>query len=326
MKGSWEKDCPSAQIYELPHDALRQYTDALQVFSAHREAAAARESVRGSMKWKEVSGRRYLVRVDSSGGERGLGVWSEKNDEIFHAFQARRKAVRERLKSLDVALEKNRRLNRALSVGRAPALLIELLRGLDEHGLASYFRVVGAHAMYAYESAAGVRLDTVAIKTQDLDLLWDLRSRVTFHAQLSRTTFRSMLYVIKKIDASFEVMTQQPYTAVNRDGFMVDIIRRERSDGDPHRVRRIEDEDDFWPVQAKRANVLLESRPFSAMVVGINGDMAMMNTVEPLVFARFKRWMASLPDREPVKKRRDALQAEIVERLVEAYLPQWQQT
>jgi hypothetical protein len=61
------------------------------------------------------------------------------------------------------------------------------------------------------------------------------------------------------------------------------------------------------------------------MVVATNGEMAMMNTVEPLVFARFKRWMASLPSREPLKKRRDVLQAETVERVVQGYLPQWQQ-
>ena len=134
-----------------------------------------------------------------------------------------------------------------------------------------------------------------------------------------------MLNVIKKIDASFEVMAQQPYTAVNQDGFMVDIIRRERVKRDPHPVRLSDDEGDFWPVDAKRANLMLASRPFSAMVVATNGEMAMMNTVEPLVFARFKRWMASLPSREPVKKRRDVLQAETVERVVQGYLPQWQQ-
>lgn len=116
-------------------------------------------------------------------------------------------------------------------------VLIELLRGLEEHGLSRYFRVIGTHALYAYESAAGLRLDSVAMKTQDLDLLWDIRSRVTFHAQLSRTSFKSMLNVIKKIDASFEVMAQQPHKTVNQDGFMVDIIRRERVKGDPHPVR-----------------------------------------------------------------------------------------
>ena len=95
------------------------------------------------MKWKNVSGHRYLIRGDSNGAEKGLGPWSEKNEEIFTAFQKRRETASERLKSLDAVLEKNRRLNRALRVGRAPVLLIELLRGLEEHGLSRYFRVIG---------------------------------------------------------------------------------------------------------------------------------------------------------------------------------------
>lgn len=53
------------------------------------------------------------------------------------------------------------------------------------------------------------------------------------------------------------------------------------------------------------------------------GDMARMNTLEPMSFVRFKQWMSSLPQREPIKRRRDALQAGAVEQLVRDYLPQW---
>ena len=38
--------------------------------------------------------------------------------------------------------------------------------------------------------------------------------------------------------------------------------------------------------------------------------------------AAFKRWLAARPDRDPLKRSRDELQADTVERLVDEYLPQ----
>lgn len=47
-----------------------------------------------------------------------------------------------------------------------------------------------------------------------------------------------------------------------------------------------------------------------------------MDTMHPIVFARFKRWMAALANRDPKKKERDLLQARIVEQIVDQHLPQ----
>ena len=47
-----------------------------------------------------------------------------------------------------------------------------------------------------------------------------------------------------------------------------------------------------------------------------------MNTVHPLAFVAFKRWLAARPDRDPLKRSRDKLQADTVEHLVSDYLPQ----
>ena len=49
--------------------------------------------------------------------------------------------------------------------------------------------------------------------------------------------------------------------------------------------------------------------------------MARMNTLHPLDFAEFKRWMGEQPDREALKRRRDVLQADVVEELVRTRLP-----
>lgn len=57
------------------------------------------------------------------------------------------------------------------------------------------------------------------------------------------------------------------------------------------------------------------------IVVAENGAMARMTTIHPRVFVAFKRWMSKEPDRDPLKRRRDALQADAVEWMLHERLP-----
>ena len=311
-------------MLELRAPAARQYIDSVAVFEAHEEALIEAAQVRGGMYWHKGSTSApedpYLVRTTPTGGETSLGVRSAKTEAIYARFIARKRASDERLASLKAALQEHHRLNRALRVGRVDPLIVNILNRLATSLLGEHFRVVGTYALYAYEAAASITFDADAVATRDIDLLWDTRKRVQFATRLAKVD-SSMLGVLKKVDPSFRLRKSQKYTAVNKDGFEVDIIRRVPVDGDPHPVRLSADEDDFWVAQAPNAHLLLDSPPFSAVIVASNGDMARMNTLHPLAFSKFKRWMALQPDREPAKRGRDALQARLVEEAVQRYLP-----
>ena len=321
-----EKYTESIQLLELPDDAMRQYIDANAAFSALEEAHEQATRLRGGMYWHKGPAHApelgYLVRTSTAGGEKSLGSRSPETEQLYASFMQRKMDAQERLAGLKKAVEKHKRLNRALRVGRVTAVVVALLNRLAESHLGEHFRVVGTHALYAYEAAAGVRFDDGALATRDIDLLWDVRKRVAFATALRRID-SSMLGVLRKVDPTFRVRDSQKYTAVNKDGFEVDIIRREQAEDDPHPVRLSNHEDDFWVAQAPRARELLDVSPFSAMIVATNGAMARMNTLEPWAFAQFKRWMSELEDRDPLKKRRDALQARAVEYVVSRYLPRW---
>lgn len=310
------------QFQELGSDAARQYLDAESVFSALEAARKDAAQIRGSMRWKTVNGKDYLIRVTPRGAQTGLGARDAATEAILADFSKRKSLTTERVRQLEEALERHTRMNRALRVGRAPNVLIDVLSAIDGAGLSAHFRVVGTHALYAYETAAGVRImPPDALATQDVDLLWDVRKRVQFVAQMNRHGF-SMLGLLQRVDPTFKIRPDQKYTAVNGSGFEVDILRRPAlANKDPHPLKITEVDDDFWVVQANRADDLQNARRFSAVVVGLNGAMARMETIDPGEFVRFKRWMADLPDREPLKKRRDALQAALVEQLVDQYLP-----
>ena len=289
-------------MLETSASISRQYIDAVAVFEALEEALEEAAQVRGGMYWHAgpptSPDAKYLVRTTPAGAETSLGPRTAELDAIYARFTQRKRESAERVSGLQAALMQQQRLNRALRVGRVDPLVVALLNRLASTKLSEHFRVVGTHALYAYEAAAGVRLNAETLATRDIDLLWDTRKRIIFSTQLARVD-SSMLGVLKKVDATFRIRKGQKYTAVNKDGFEVDIIRRER-----------------------RANVLLDSPGFSAVIVASNGTMARMNTVHPATFVAFKRWMSTQAERDALKRRRDALQADTVQELLEKYLPQ----
>lgn len=285
-------------MLETSAAVARQYIDAVSVFEALEEAQAEASHVRGGMYWHagppSSPESKYLVRTTPAGSETSLGPCTPETEAIYARFTQRKRESAERVSGLKTALEQQQRLNRALRVGRVDPLVVALLGRLASTRLSPHFKVVGTHALYAYETAAGVRLDSGTVATRDIDLLWDTRKRLQFSTQLARVD-SSMLGVLKKVDPTFRIRQSQKYTAVNQDGFEVDIIRR--------------------------ANVLLDAPGFSAVIVATNGTMARMDTVHPATFVAFKRWMADQTGREALKRRRDALQADAVQSLMETYLP-----
>jgi len=297
---------------ELDPDAARQYIDARAAFAELERSRKNALQVRGGMVWKTVDDKDYLIRTSTTGAQRSLGKRSAETENLYDSFTTQKNSIEERLSGLKAAVAKHERLNRALRVGRMPNIAVAILSRLANAGLDTYFRVVGTHALYAYEAAAGVRFASEITSTRDIDLLWDTRRRVTFAQKLAQDA-PSMLAALQKVDKSFQVIEDQKFTAVNKDGFEVDIIRRIAKEGDPHPIRLSDAEDDFWVVQAKRADELVNAPEFTDIVVAENGSLARMTTIHPAVFVSFKRWMSKEPDRDPLKRRRDALQADAVE-------------
>ncbi len=306
---------------DIGDDARRQYIDARSAFEALEAARVQAAGVRGGMYWKTVKGTDYLVRTSARNAQKSLGPRSAETEAMYASFTERKGQAEARAKDLATAVQRHQRLNRALYVGRVPTVVVEILDMLQRQNVAEHFTVVGTHAIYAYEAAAGVRVESAAVATRDVDLLWDTRKRFKLATQLKRLD-SSMLALLQKVDKSFALVETQRYTAVNSQGFEVDILRREAKEDDPHPAQLSDAEEDFRVVQARNAEQLVSAPRYTAIVVAASGQMARMNTVDPLAFVRFKRWLAARSDRDPLKVSRDMLQADTVEQLVQEYLPQ----
>lgn len=301
----------------LPDNAARQVIDSMTVFTEHRRVQAEAIKVAGGMYWKRQGDYEYLVKTTSDNRQQRLGPRSDETQRTYQAFTQRKHQTESRLKTLREALREAERLNKAVKAGRVPNVVVALLQTLDQAGLGQHFTVVGTHALYAYEAAAGVRIVQAALATQDVDLLWDARRRVQFVTDLQRID-SSMLRVLQRVDPTFQRKELHNETAINGRGFEVDFLRRVPVDGDPHPFRFSADEGDLWPVQAARASVLTEAPKFEHVVISVTGKMAFMRTVAPRAFVEFKRWMAeSAPHRPQLKRRRDLRQAQIVRALLD---------
>ncbi|ACB34620.1 conserved hypothetical protein [Leptothrix cholodnii SP-6] len=305
----------------LSDNAARQVIDSMTIFTEFQRVKVQAQSYAGSMYWKQEGGHEYLVKTrPRRRTQERLGARSEQTECIFSEYTARKQAIESRLKLLHEALIEAQRMNKALKTGRTPNLVVTLLGVLEDAGLTKHFTVVGTHALYAYETAAGVRLVPGALATQDVDLLWDARKRVQFMTDLAELD-ASMLSILQRADPTFERKEGQYETAINARGFEVDFLRRQPVDDDPHPFCFSADEGDLWPVQAVRASVLTSAPRFEHLVISATGRMVVMRTIAPASFVEFKRWLAEkAPQREETKRRRDRLQADIVQELLDQKL------
>jgi len=271
----------------------------------------------GGMYWKNQGQYSYLVKTMPDNRQSRVGPRSSETESIYNEFTLRKKEIETRLASLRVALNDAQRLNKALKVGRVPSIVVAVLQAFENAGIAEHFVVVGTHALYAYESAAGVRIAQSALATQDVDLLWDARHKVRFVADMRRLNM-SVLDLLKKVDASFQRKEDDISAAINSRGFEIEFLRRMPQGDDAHPFQLTDHEDDLWAVQAPRASVLTEAPRFKQVVVSVNGDMVLMQTIDPRVFVDFKNWMASKAKNRPaIKRRRDEQQALIVQSLLD---------
>lgn len=301
----------------LSDSAARQVIDSTTVFDEHRRTLAEARRFEGGMYWKRQGEHEYLVRTAKDNRQHRIGPRTPDNEKTYSEFTQRKQVIEQRLRSLRAALVEAERMNKALKAGRVPTLVVSLLQTLEEAGLARHFTVVGTHALYAYETAAGVRIVPGALATQDVDLLWDARQRVQFMTDLEKVD-SSMLKVLQRADPTFERKEGQNETAINARGFEVDFLRRMTTPDDVHPFRFSADEGDLWPVQAQRASVLTDAPRFEHVVIAVTGRMALMRTIDPATFVAFKRWMAKeAPSREALKRRRDLRQADIVQSMMD---------
>jgi hypothetical protein len=310
---------------QLNSDQRRETVNTQQRYQAWREAAAHVRANRGSMVWSTTKGHEYLIRAayDKQGCRRqtSLGVRSPATEQIKADFDRARDVATARLEQIEPVLARQTAVNRALALGRVPLLGARIVRALDAQGLlGAGVRILGTYALYAYEAVAGVWIDASLTTTEDIDLLLDARGGLSVSATADVEP-NSLLRILQRVDKSF-VRSNQEFRAVNRDGFLVDLIKPLRNPpwtDEPSRLGP--DREDLAAVEILGLAWHESAPSFEATAIDERGEPLRLVTSDPRIFAAHKFWLSNRADREPIKRRRDREQSQVVAALVAEFMP-----
>jgi hypothetical protein len=208
-------------------------------------------------------------------------------------------------------------------IQRVPRIVTGVLRVLEQRNLLGQnILVIGTNALYAYEAAAGVFLDRPLTATRDMDILWDVRPKLTLYAEDENDSI-DLLDVLRKADKSFEPVAPGSFRAVNQDGYMVDLIKPESKSLITNDPVRMGGPGDLKAAEIRSLHWLISSPKFSQVIIGDDGYPVTIVVPDPRAFSIHKVWLSEQTDREPVKKKRDDDQGLAIALLVIQYMPQY---
>lgn len=312
---------------EMDAEQRKLLVDTRQLWDAWKDAEARRRRYEGSLSWQISKGNEYLVKhaKDPLTGIRkssSLGPKNEETEEILRKWTADKEEAKARLVALNERMSRQARFNKAVGIARVPDVAAKVLRLLDRQRLLGRNVIVaGTNALYAYEAAAGILVGRELLATGDLDLLMDARSKLKLSVEGIEPA--KIIDVLKAADRTFEITRDGGYSAVNADGYAVDLIKPEPSPPWKEEREKI-GEGDLVASPIPNLVWLANSSKFEAIAVAADGRPVPMVCPDPRAFALYKRWLGKeASDRDPVKRERDIQQAYAVASIVANYLPKY---
>jgi hypothetical protein len=304
------------KIRPLTAAQRRIAVDTAQLYEHLLELDAERRAFRGGLYWKTVAGCDYLVRTTGPHrGNRSLGPRSPKTEEAFREFTETKRDLNARIRSINQEVARQAKFCVAAGVNRVPRLAADIVRSLDASGLlGSHLIILGSHALYAYEMAAGVQLKAGLLQTEDLDTLLNTKTEMELAGSIRSA---GLLGILQRVDRTFKPQRKRSFRAVNAKGFMVDLIRAPiDSDGG---LTSIGGGSDLIAEQLRGLEWLGALPPMTQIAIADNGFPVRFAVPEPRLFALQKLWVSIQPTRDPIKRKRDLRQAEAVAQLALEY-------
>jgi hypothetical protein len=311
---------PRSAFIAFPADAGQV---AANLEAAYEQWAQARQTLASlpmSMFWQAKGQTEYLaVKQNDADSGTTKGARSAETEAVFERFVEAKALAKARAANADDLIGQRAGQYRAL---RLPVMLDkqgELLRALDVAGLLrNDLLVVGTNAFVAYELLCGVRFPAGNEPTQDFDLAWCRGSSVSL-AQLvpdaGVSERKTLLAVLRSIDASYSLNPKKPYQAINAAGYEVELLAAPsraplpRREGFEPVVSLVEQE---WLLQGRAATVVVATQRHRACPLYVP---------DPRWMAMHKLWLAQKPERNAQKRPKDARQGEVLLSAVRYFLP-----
>jgi hypothetical protein len=273
-------------------EELRVAINVEQAYDSAIDVARELRNYRHSIGWKTIRDQDYLY--DNS-ANKSLGVRSEFTQAQYASYSEKKRNLQGLHNSYEFRLKTQCAFYKAAKLPLIDSDKAKLCRALDEHNLlGTAVIVVGTVCMAAYELEAQERLDA-PLATEDIDLSWvrkdDAGEPILWPA-------------LKEFDETFCV-TERSFTARNRSGIILDLI------SSLERIATAKRE----PLQAivlEGQEWLLNGTWVSQVVCGTDRTPCRIVAPDPRWFALHKWWLSHLPNRNPMKVRKDRAHAQTV--------------
>jgi hypothetical protein len=269
---------------------------------------------------KDKKGQYRLVKKHSKSGKvEYLGYKDDKSIKIYEDFKLQKEQAKIELENSLAKLIKQQKLNKFIKLSRTPNVLVKIFRKLNELKLEDKIIVIGTNAIYSYESACGVFVEPEYLATIDIDLLSKKEKKLSFLFKELMSEPR-LSELIKEIDKSFRQQDKIPYTYINKDGVIIDLINPMSKS---IRINGYDNDNGFTDIIALDMDGiqwLENSKLFRSLIVSQNGEVAYMKTIHPVEFAIYKNWLSQNSDRIALKRPRDLAQSQLVTHLIDKYL------
>ena len=298
-------------FFEFSADSQRVRANLEQSYFAWVDAKREDEALPTSMYWSSKDGTDYLhCKKTSQDNGSSLGRRSAETEAKFNHYTAQKARLKERIRTMDAQVSERAGLYRRLRLPSIPDRQAEILRKLDiENMLGTDLMVVGANAFVAYELACGARFPTGNEETEDFDMAWCRGTKASLLSQpgsTKNTPAKSLLGVLKSLDASYTINPRKPYQAINKTGYEVELLAAPST----HPLPKHEP---FEPmVTLIEQEWLLMGIPLSVVVATVRGRACPLYVPDPRWMALHKLWLAQKPERNPAKKPKDQRQGDVL--------------
>ncbi len=302
-------------FYPMNSDQSRLLADAGGHYDQWLAASRLKEKYAGWMSWRVQSGVEYLISGSSGGiNQKSHGPRSPATERVHDEFVS----GKERAKNLaaDIALRLNERapLLKAARLGRILAPLAKVVRSFDIHELLGVnFLVGGTHAITVYEALSGQLMQSDMMATEDLDFIWLSHTGMELLVKQPNT---ALLALLKQIDDTYTVNTENTFQVRNSKGLMIDFISDHHNAASAPNGR-------LKPIGIDGQEWLLLFPPVSAVCVDTQGAPVRLFAPDPRVFALHKFWVSKRADRNPLKSPKDVRQAFAIVELIVKCMPQY---
>ncbi|MBN9507300.1 MAG: hypothetical protein J0I69_14905 [Altererythrobacter sp.] len=295
-----------AVIQPFSAEQERALINMRQRYDAWIEAERELYAMPYDLRRKKVGDYEYLYEIfDRSGNGKSLGAWDDEKEVKFEDYKAAKASLKERRDGARDALNESSRIARALRLPMLSADAGPILREADRRSLlGSHLLVVGTNAMAAYAIEAAGTFRDVPDETEDFDLAW------TADEPEDGTQLWDML---KAVDPTFTINTEREFQARNAKAYEVELLVA------PSRVETLAGKDRPRPVPLPEQEWLLPGRRVDQVVPCRDGSPARIVAPDPRWFALHKLWLGAQAKRNPLKRRKDAVQgAALLDAIAEA--------